>query len=649
MGCCGKTKKSTALADIKRERGCTDIIMLLAFLVSFAILPLIHSEAVKAGADPNKILRGVDMAGRICGTSGSVNNVAYDMTKLPYAAWPHPFYYDYKICVDKCTYTNATTLTAGASNMVYFYPSIQLAYYCIPDVSSALSVAISLNVSGSFSSSVEAAAQAVSDVITVWPYILISCGTAIIVAFIFMPLLRFMGKCIVWSALGCILVGLGGGGYFLYAYGVKSLEDGSLSTDNAEACKITAYVLWGITAIYFLVIFFLRKRIQIAIEVVKDAACAITDMPLLVTFPLFPVIVGAGYICVWLFMATYVWSVSSIAKDTTGIPSEMKEYKIPPGVANGVPTNYPEYWKFTRLTDWQYVAAYLFFHLLWMTQFLFYFAYLAFAGATADWYFTPRDEKGHKKRGKAENELSKWPIVSAVCRTIRYHVGTVATCAFIIAVIQFIRACVLYIEKKVSKDPPNKLQKAIFCLIHCYLKCLECCMDKINKNALVWCAVFGDNFPNSACSSFQLVWANLGRVAALHMVTGILLRITKLAIAAANAGIFAAVFTYYPDLKDKISSIIVPAVIVFLLSYFVATSFMIVFRSVIDTVFLCFLIDCEHNDAGNMMASVALQKLVGKYEADGSKEADEAKARRKRRPGYKEENTDEQQVQLTSN
>ena len=54
MGCCGKTKKTTAMADIKRDRGCTDIIMLLAFLASFAIIPIIHMEAVKAGADPTR-------------------------------------------------------------------------------------------------------------------------------------------------------------------------------------------------------------------------------------------------------------------------------------------------------------------------------------------------------------------------------------------------------------------------------------------------------------------------------------------------------------------------------------------------------------------------------------------------------------------
>jgi len=133
-------------------------------------------------------------------------------------------------------------------------------------------------------------------------------------------------------------------------------------------------------------------------------------------------------------------------------------------------------------------------------------------------YFTPSDARGRRVRGKEQGQLN-WPLWSSIKRTLRYHLGTVAVTSLIIAVIKFVRFVVHYIEKKCKGNPPNKLQKAVFCMIHCCLWWLECCLDKVNKNALIWCAIYGDNFFSSACSSFALIWRNLARVAALHVVT----------------------------------------------------------------------------------------------------------------------------------
>jgi hypothetical protein len=102
-----------------------------------------------------------------------------------------------------------------------------------------------------------------------------------------------------------------------------------------------------------------------------------------------------------------------------------------------------------RLSDLSYVVAYVvtaalayhFFHLLWNMQFLFYFGYLVFAGATADWYFSETAANGEDKK------VALAPVTRAVARTSRYHLGTVAITSLIIAIIQFIRATVAYIQR----------------------------------------------------------------------------------------------------------------------------------------------------------------------------------------------------------
>ena len=57
--------------------------------------------------------------------------------------------------------------------------------------------------------------------------------------------------------------------------------------------------------------------------------------------------------------------------------------------------------------------------------------------------------------------------------------------------------------------------------------------------------------------------------------------------------------------------------VAFLLSYMVASLFMVVYDTTIDTVFLCFLVDEEVNAVdGQMLASKGLLKVIGKYEKE---------------------------------
>jgi hypothetical protein len=160
--------------------------------------------------------------------------------------------------------------------------------------------------------------------------------------------------------------------------------------------------------------------------------------------------------------------------------------------------------RYVRAEEWQYYGAYHFFHLLWVIQFFFYFGYLVFAGATADWYFTPRNSSGSKKRGFGEGSLSHFPIIKSCCRSTKYHLGTVAVCSLIIAIVQFIRYTMMYIESQTKGEPPNKLQKALFVAIQCCLKCLECCLDKLNRNALIWTAIWVNTDMNISTNTLAL-------------------------------------------------------------------------------------------------------------------------------------------------
>lgn len=142
-------------------------------------------------------------------------------------------------------------------------------------------------------------------------------------------------------------------------------------------------------------------------------------------------------------------------------------------------------------------------------------------------------------------------------------------------------------------------------------------MDKISKNALIWTAIWGDGFLTSACSSFDLIWRHLRKVAALNAVSTSLMFMGKITIAFVTTGVCAYGLTVgspHPSIETpQIATPVAPAVVIFMLSYVIAALFMNIFETTIETTLLCFLVDCEHGKDGEMFASRGLVKLVQRH------------------------------------
>lgn len=634
MGCCGDAKVvGIAKIATKRQRCCTDILFLLAFWAAFGFLILIMVLAGKAGGDYKKQLTGVEINGQdFCGLG--------TYSDKPYTVWPNPLVSGITICASDCSVTTACTNT----KMVYFYPSKPLmGKFCIPDVKFIADLVASSGKSSALDDINAVVQRAIGDLMATLPILGGSSGFAIVISYFFMFLLTGCAGCIVYLAIALLLAAGGALGYLLYYYGTNGASTASMTASETQACLYAAYVVWAIFGIIFLILFFLRNRIKIAVEVIKESADAVGDMKFLVFFPILPLIAVVAYLVLWVYMALTVASVRTLSTTAGVLPSNFLGSAagydpVTSAVCVSIGTHPwqsspPQVYPLTQDIQWRNYGGYQFFHMLWLTQFFYYFGYLTFAGATANWYFTARVD-GKKKRGSGDNELSNFPVTAAFYRTFLCHQGTVAVCSLIIAIVQFLRAIVLYMEKVASGKPPNKLQKAIFCIISCCLKCVQCCLDKLNKNGLIWTAIYGDGFFVASCSAFMLIWKNLARVAAINVVSSLIVFVIKITVALLSTAVCVGIMMA-PYYKNQISSPVFPAVVCFFVSYVTAAIFMTVFSAVIDSVFLCFLVDSDQNPAGKMFASVSLQKLVGKYEKESKEKADVIKSRVVNRPGTK--------------
>eukprot|EP00808_Paulinella_micropora_P024157 g61490.t1 len=653
--CCSPGDPTDGLeAKIKPydQRRCTDILWFLIFLMSWGVIWFLLGWTLEQGANPQVVIRGVDWQGIVCGKDGKTGYEDY-----PYCAWPDPIYGPLvRVCLADCNYTQEWEFTIK-------YETVDFAgAYCVPKAVYKVfdnppnDTEASLN--GEQFSSKSAIQRAMGDMVTAWPIMIASAGIALGLSFLYTYFTQQCGRCLV--VLLVLMIAVAGGlcGYGILAGVYSQKQDPIVSFYTQASLKAQEIIGWAFvvgTVIFVIIIFAIRKQLWLAMEVIKEAADAIQDMPWLMCFPVFPFLVGMLYMALWISICCFIFSVthpeSRVMDDLykgVQVADMAGQYKTVVADYNldaNLNFAYLDY-EFNRLNnqtlvgmpsfggayvgnytlliwnpDLQYAFAVNFFHLLWVVQFIIYFTYLVFAGAVAEWYFTDRDEAGKKKTNQRNCRDS-------FARATRYHLGSVAFGSFIIAVIQFARAVVHYMQAKAEQLNPGGIQRAIFCMIGCCLYCVECCCDKISKNGFVWVSIWGEDFMTAACSAFKLVWANLLRIAALNLVGDYILLMGKFMVSVATAGISAIIYqvVYGSPPLGRLSSIMMPVFVSWVIGFMVACFFMSLFEVTIDTVFLCFLIDEKNNKgSGNMYASASLVALVDRH---GKKSFERAKSMR---------------------
>lgn len=133
--------------------------------------------------------------------------------------------------------------------------------------------------------------------------------------------------------------------------------------------------------------------------------------------------------------------------------------------------------------------------MLWMVQFVIGCQHLIIANAVSRWFFTRYNKKtihfitGYKRlyttcRDKSE---LKTPIFEGFYNLTRYHLGTVATGSFWLALVQLIRYIFAAVQKRFKNNPSadNYLKKLCLTVCNCCLMVLERVLNMISRNAYI--------------------------------------------------------------------------------------------------------------------------------------------------------------------
>ena len=261
-----------------------------------------------------------------------------------------------------------------------------------------------------------------------------------------------------------------------------------------------------------------------------------------------------------------IWIVSAVYTFSIGEPEPRENYKFITEV------------KWDEKT--RYIVFYQFFMLFWIDAFIVGVAQFVIAASACIWYFEVNSDTG--ATGCVGRGI-KWAF--------RYHLGSIAFGAAIIAICEMIRAVFEYYRRKIKSMTSNKCVDCLVCCIDKLLCCLEKCVKYITENAYIQVALTNNNFCRSALNAFCLILKNVARFGWLDSIGFVLNWFGVCSVAGVNGFCAYIVLTKVDDYKLNITQPIAPTIVVVLISFIIAKSFLSIISYSMDAILQSFLLD----------------------------------------------------------
>jgi len=417
--------------------------------------------------------------------------------------------------------------------------------------------------------------------------------------FLYVWFMEQCATCVVWTVILASVVMSFMLALACFQFGEQKREDvekePQLATyDTDKRNMYVAYVFAGIFgAIWFIITCMaccFCRAINHAATLIKLASDAFLDFPYLIFYPAIQIIGLFGLVTCWCFGAALLASSGDQATDPIyGFHS----------------------WSFSD--SLKYMGAYWLFGLLWVSELMVACGFMIVGFCFAIWFFSEEVDQSGKDKKKGgmfslccgsgrEDPVRAVPsfvLYKSLKLTYIHHFGTVAFGSLIMAIIDFIRICVEYIDQKKKEmdkargagiEPGfiDKIWDYIICCARSCLWCLDCCMRFLNRNAYIQTIINGTSLCPSACRAVTVM---LGQLPLFVIMTGIqsgVFMFGKFAISASTAGICCLIITY--AYVGEVSSVILPTFVCLMIGYGVATAFICVYDMGIDTMLMCY---CE--------------------------------------------------------
>jgi hypothetical protein len=315
-----------------------------------------------------------------------------------------------------------------------------------------------------------------------------------------------------------------------------------------------------------LIVLWYSRRINRSIAILQKSTEAVAAVPQIF---LLPFIMFAGlilFMIYWFAVTIYMWSSGTVVIH-----------------------------QFTNQVQWdisyRVVFLYHLFGYFWFVEFWNGILKVAVASALAEWYWT--EDRAAKSR-----IFLKFPLSRAVGRILLYHMGSIAFASLVLGTAEFLSFLLRRFINKVEKwSGGNRFVRCLGCVLQAIVAVFNAIIRWITRHAYIQIAIYGDNFWQSSRAAVNLISRNAEQMAVVDWVGDLVIFFGKCTVASISS-ILAHWMTKHSaflayDATIAMPSPIIVMALVFVLSYNVASLFLSVYSTGIDTIHQCYLIDQE--------------------------------------------------------
>ncbi|KAL3671943.1 hypothetical protein V7S43_002610 [Phytophthora oleae] len=463
---------------------------------------------------------------------------------------------------------------------------------------------------------------------------------ALILGLIWLIVLQFFAGCVVWLTCSIVLIGLIllslfcsvrselisseqlSGLSFLNATTIDTTAIAAASDENTKLqFKAAAYVSWVVTGVVFLLIIAMRKRLKIAIAIIRESSKAIQKLPILMIWPVVPTVFFVGLVIYCVAVGAFLLSSDDL---TSAVKESSASFNVTMelSAAGDLPAKNLQ----------QVLLAFHVFGFLWTNELLQAISICVIAGSVAQFYWTSPSDNGKRTLE------AKFPFTRALGYTLRFSLGSLcfwivyhrvrtifsdharvsrSQVSLLVITIMNSYLHIFFSTKQIQQT--NRIVRVALLSVKGFLWCFEKCIKFLSKNAYILIAMKGSSFCMASARSFKLIFKNMARVAVVNSVSFFLLFLIKLTVTLVVFALLSKSSSLSLS-SDQLSllggatvtSPLAPVVVACVLAWLVASAFVNVYEAAIDTILLCFCEDIElHGDTASEFMSKELQRIMG--------------------------------------
>ena len=423
--------------------------------------------------------------------------------------------------------------------------------------------------------SVDRLATWLSDLYTTRWALVGSLAWSFVLAMLFLVFLRLCAGVMVFL----IILIIEGGLIVLAVYFKITANDHEDQEDTVYETAMNAlfwvFLILAIAWIIFIIA--MCNKIRLAVALIQVTAKYLNSTCCIIFVPFLFFLIIIIWMAYWIILSIFIYATGEFSENSKVIASFDWDASI-------------------RYSWWFHL-----FSLFYITALISAYAQFVYSSSACIWYFT--SEKG------TEDSIIK----KSFKRGIRYHFGSLAFGALIIAIVRLIMVWLESVKKRVESTAGKTSESKCF---RCIISCLQCCigcigkyMEFINKHAFIQIALKGDSFCTAAWEGFALIVRNLGRFSTLAAIGSLFTTIGTIFISVSSAIIGYFLITEVSYFSEQLNSCILPVTVFFIIGLVMGLVTMSIFGISGDALMHSFLLDEELNK-GQAKAFPDLQKFM---------------------------------------